>query len=666
MLRTCDITHIKNNYEAIIWKGERDCSTISTKYPNSAILYKKRFIMLTPELGFAHSYNQQVKPLYTFCEKQRHLKNRKPLTILPSLSHKLQEMKFLPASDKSFESQYTEFLESFKILYREPLFLQIDGFIKDFRKWIKGEFNDFGDTRKIQLEPFQKNILIHVIFFIAVTKLPALANRVINYLTHVFDIEFVNESTLNTLKQKTNVFLVPRRHGKTWFIVPIISFLLKNIEGISIGYVAHQKHVSHFVMKEVEFKCRRMFPEKTITCLDNVITIDHQNIKSTALFASCYNTHSIRGQSFNLLIVDESHFIKKDAFSTILGFLPQASTKILFISSTNSGNHSTSFLMKLNNSPFEMLSVVSYVCEDHAHMLNERGNATACSCYRLHKPKFISINAEVKKTANLFLEGAFIHEIMGGATCNVINDVLITEQGQTEFEFFRYSTINKNLIPFLGKDLYVYLDPAYTGNRRASGTGIAAIGTYLDQYIVYGMEHYFLESLMTSSDTAIAECAAHMILSILDLHPFFTEVKIIIEGNSNQASAVKIACIIKENITANKSIQVTFFHTPDQNQIAQPFYLLGKEKKLAVEFFISNFNSGNIKASQELISFTIKITYDPVEYALEQIRNIHQISVNNYITYSAKKQACSDDLIIAIIMAIYVCSGNNSASFREI
>ena len=44
-------------------------------------------------------------------------------------------------------------------------------------------------------------------------------------------------------------------------------------------------------MKDVEFKCRRFFPQKNITCQDNVITIEHETIKSTALFASCYNTH---------------------------------------------------------------------------------------------------------------------------------------------------------------------------------------------------------------------------------------------------------------------------------------------------------------------------------------------------------------------------------------
>lgn len=313
-----------------------------------------------------------------------------------------------------------------------------------------------------------------------------------------------------------------------------------------------------------------------------------------------------------------------------------------------------------------MLHVISYVCEDHAHMLSERGNAVACPCYRLHKPKFISIDADVRKTANLFLKDAFMDEIMGGGTKIAVNDILITEQGQTEFDFVRYSTVNKNIINFLGKELFVYIDPAFTSNRKASGTGISAIGTYLDQYIIYGLEHFFLESLLSSSENSIAECASHMILAVLHLHSFFNEIRIIVEGNSNQAASVKIACIIKQNISSNIATPVTFYHTPDQNCIAQPFFLLGREKRLAVEYFIANFNSGYIKASQELVSFTIKITYDPIEYLLEQIKNIHQININDYITYNAKKQSLSDDLVIATIMAIFICHERKNAVFKAI
>lgn len=357
--------------------------------------------------------------------------------------------------------------------------------------------------------------------------------------------------------------------------------------------------------------------------------------------------------------MDEAHFIKKDAFNTILGFLAQHTTKIVFISSTNTTNDATCFLTKLHNSPFDMLNVVSYVCEEHMQTFSEKGDATACPCYRLHKPTFITISSEVRKTANMFLAGSFMDEIIGGTNKIAESAGLITDESREEFDVFRYSTVNKNIQEYLGHYLYVYLDPAFTSNRRASGTGIAAVGTYRDQLLVYGLEHYFLKDLLDSSENAIAECAAHMLLSVVHLHPFLKGIRVAVEGNSNQAAAVRIACIIKQNILANKNVDVSFYHTADQNGIEQPFYIMGKDKRLAVEKFIGKFNSGYIKASQELVSYTIKLTYDPVDYFLDQLRNIHRVTINEYVTYSAKRPSASDDLVIAVIMAVHMCSDDS-------
>lgn len=374
---------------------------------------------------------------------------------------------------------------------------------------------------------------------------------------------------------------------------------------------------------------------------------------------------SIRGQNFNLLIVDEAHFIKKEAFNTILGFLAQNTTKIIFISSTNTTSDSTCFLTKLTSAPFDMLNVVSYVCEEHIQAFSEKGDATACPCYRLHKPTFITLNSDVRKTANMFMPGSFMDEIMGGT--NKINEeaVLITDESREEFDLFRYSTTNPRFHTHLGTSLSVYVDPAFTSNRRASGTGVAAIGTYRDQFIVYGMEHYFLKDLLDSSEASIADCVSHMLLSIISLHPFICQIRVTIEGNSNQAAAVRIACAIKHNLSATQ-IELLFYHTPDQNEIQQPFYLMNRDKRLAVEDFINKFNSSYIRASQELISHTIKLSYDPVEYFLDQLKHIQRITLNEYVTYSAKRTHSSDDLVIALIMAVYMCSPEKSFNFKPV
>ncbi|AAZ80628.1 Cy124 [Cynomolgus cytomegalovirus] len=669
MLRGESASRIQERYQELLKRKNHPSSCISTSFTNVAALCRKRYQMMHPELGLAHCCNEAFLPLMTFCGRYRDYhseEDRRTLLFHENLKTALDNLNFLPCPEDQRQSYQK--LDALTELYRDPQFVQINNFMTDFKRWLDGGFATMeGDAKPIRLEPFQKNLLIHVIFFIAVTKIPVLANRVLQYLVHAFEIDFLSQTSVEVFKQKATVFLVPRRHGKTWFIIPIICFLLKHMIGISIGYVAHQKHVSQFVLKEVEFRCRHTFAKDyVVENKDFVISIDHKGAKSTALFASCYNTNSIRGQNFHLLLVDEAHFIKKEAFNTILGFLAQNTTKIIFISSTNTTSDATCFLTRLNNAPFDMLNVVSYVCEEHLHTFTEKGDATACPCYRLHKPTFISLNSQVRKTANMFMPGSFMDEIIGGTNKITESNVLITDQSRDEFDILRYSTLNVNAQEHFGKTIYVYLDPAFTTNRKASGTGIAAVGLYRHQFIIYGLEHYFLRDLSESSETAIAECAAHMLTSVINLHPYINELRIAVEGNSNQAAAVRIACLIRQNVQCNSLIPVLFYHTPDQNNIEQPFYLMGRDKRLAVEQFISRFNSGYIKASQEIVSYTIKLNHDPIEYLLEQIQNLHRITLaEGNTTYSAKRHhKYSDDLVVAVIMATYLCDDIYTARFK--
>ncbi|APZ76295.1 putative terminase [Murid herpesvirus 3] len=285
MLRSSDENEIKQLYESMLWKYEKLHNPISTKFPDVGLNCKKRFKTIIPELGFVHSYNEYVYPLKIFCDKYRNNIQENYASLTTQLSENIMSLKFSRSQEN--RTAYETHIKSHQELCQDKMFIEIQNFILEFKKWIDGEF----ENKNIYLEPFQKNLLLHVILFIAVTRTPLLANHISNFLIQIFGINFMEESHINNLKQRTVVFLVPRRHGKTWFIIYLISFLLKNIHGISIGYVAHQKHVSLSVMKDIEFKCRRMFPNIIITKQDNVVTLDHAHQKSTALFASCYNTH---------------------------------------------------------------------------------------------------------------------------------------------------------------------------------------------------------------------------------------------------------------------------------------------------------------------------------------------------------------------------------------
>lgn len=287
---------IRERYDRLARRRHKPASVITTEFPNVGVFCRKRYQTVHPELGLTNACNETFTPLTRFCTQYRDYNETTPrasvVKLTPALSTALDNVRFQPCPPEQME--YRSKMNAITDLYRDPEFVQIVNFLQDFERWIVDGHGDATPDRKnkVYLEPFQRNLLAHVLFFLATTKIPTLANRVTEYLTHAFDLHFLSSQSIDLFKQKATVFLVPRRHGKTWFTIPVICFLLKNILGISIGYVAHQKHVSQYVLKEVEFRCKRLFSGRfVVENKDNVISVDHKVAKSTALFASCYNTN---------------------------------------------------------------------------------------------------------------------------------------------------------------------------------------------------------------------------------------------------------------------------------------------------------------------------------------------------------------------------------------
>ncbi|AGE09947.1 DNA packaging terminase subunit 1 [Elephantid betaherpesvirus 1] len=633
--------------------------TLSYTYPDVLLSCNERYQITHPELGIVHASNLYCSSLESFCLQYRDygndlsIRSCEKLVFSDALITGLSRIKFTPWPE--CRTRYETTVSELRRLHDMDNFTEASGFLEDLKRWLC--------SQNVFLEPFQKNCILHVICFLVATRTPHHYHYIFEYIKRLFNIENINTSVLDTFKHKTTVFLVPRRHGKTWILTPIITFLIKNFSNISVGYVAHQKHVSQHVMKEVEILCRREIPY-VVENKDNVISVIRTNSRSCALFASCFNTNSIRGQSFNILLVDESNFIKKEALHAIIGFLAQSTAKIIFISSCNTSTQSTSFLAHVKKTPTQILNVISYVCEEHLYSFGERSEAITCPCYRLHKPTFISLNLNIKKTANAFLKDSFNEEILGTTNTSFLANPILTDSSVNEFDMIRYSTVNKQLQEHLADTLFVYVDPAFTTNRRASGTGVAGVGRYNNQFIVYGIEHFYLKSLADTSEDSIGECVAFMISGIIKIHPFFTMVRVLIEGNSSQAASVKIAYCIKAHLSDSACI-LQFYQTLDQNGFEQPFFLLKKNKRAAVEHFVSKFNSNLIKASQEIISHTIKLNFDPIEYLLLQIKNISQIVTTESVEYTTRKtKDSSDDALVAVIMAIYFCNDQEVALYK--
>lgn len=287
---------VKERYDEVSNRRHRPTSVITSEFPNVGVFCRKRYQTVHPELGLTNACNETFTALNRFCIQYRDYNESVSRTnvfeMTPELSHTLDDVQFEPCPPD--QKEYRSKMNAFTDLYRDAEFTQIVNFLQDFERWITDGLGDATPDKKtrVYLEPFQRNLLAHVMFFLATTKNPTMANRVTEYLTHAFNLHFLSTQSIDLFKQKATVFLVPRRHGKTWFTIPVICFLLKNIIGISIGYVAHQKHVSQYVLKEVEFRCRRLFSNRyAVENKDNVVSVDHRTAKSTALFASCFNTN---------------------------------------------------------------------------------------------------------------------------------------------------------------------------------------------------------------------------------------------------------------------------------------------------------------------------------------------------------------------------------------
>ncbi|QCT05821.1 terminase subunit 1 [Suid alphaherpesvirus 1] len=512
------------------------------------------------------------------------------------------------------------------------------------------------------LELFQKMILMHAVYFLATVLLGDHAERATAYLLAAFDTPLFSEDAVRHFRQRVTVFLVPRRHGKTWFLVPLIALALATFRGIRVGYTAHIRKATEPVFEEIHARLRRWCRDARVDHVkgENITVTFPDGARSTIVFASSHNTNGIRGQDFNLLFVDEANFIRPDAVQTILGFMNQASCKIIFVSSTNTGRASTSFLTNLRGT--DMLNVVTYVCDEHMRRVVAHTDATACSCYVLNKPVFITMDAATRTTAERLLPDSFMQEILGGAVAAREAPVLTRAAGE-RFLLYRPSSVaNRRL---LAGTLHVYVDPAFTANARASGTGVAVVGSYRRSWIVLGLEHFFLRALTGASADEIARCVVRCLARVLALHDgAFSAVRVAVEGNSSQDSAVAIVGAMRRELAELRAARVVadpavvFYHhgAAGAGAVRYPFFLLQKQKTPAFDFFVKQFNSGAVMASQELVSVTVGARADPVEYLNAQLGNLVETAsgAGEHRVFTGKRGGCADDLAVALVMAVHL------------
>lgn len=226
-------------------KKKKTSATISCEYPATTSMFNERYRMTHTELGIIHACNVYCAPLQQFCTRYRNYRDtiatEQKCPIGETLGNALRMVKF--KEDYTYKDVYKTKTTEIYSFYDHVVFIEISTFLVDLKQWLL--------SKNIYLEPFQKNSLMHIVFFLAATRTPQYSYRLFEYLKFAFNLEYTSDTIYDIFKQKITVFIVPRRHGKTWILIPVITFLLKNFNGLSIGYVAHQKHVSQHVMKEV-------------------------------------------------------------------------------------------------------------------------------------------------------------------------------------------------------------------------------------------------------------------------------------------------------------------------------------------------------------------------------------------------------------------------------
>ncbi|AYA49842.1 hypothetical protein [macacine gammaherpesvirus 13] len=590
------------------------------------------------------------------------------MCLLPELRDTLQFL--LPPPSLADSEALTEFktsVSSTRAILEDPRFVEMREFVTSLASFLGGQYKH----KPARLEAFQKQVVLHSFYFLISIKSLEITDTMFDIFQSAFGLEEMTLEKLHIFKQKASVFLIPRRHGKTWIVVAIISLIISNLSNVQIGYVAHQKHVASAVFTEIIDTLTKNFDAKRVEVNKETSTITFRHsgkISSTVMCATCFNKNSIRGQTFHLLFVDEANFIKKEALPAILGFMLQKDAKIIFISSVNSADQATSFLYKLKDAQERLLNVVSYVCQEHRQDFDMQDSMVSCPCFRLHIPSYITMDSNIRATTNLFLDGAFSTELMGD-TSSLSHGSLsrtVRDDALNQLELCRVDTLNPQVAGRLAASLYVYVDPAYTNNTSASGTGIAAVThdrAAPDRVIVLGLEHFFLKDLTGDAALQIATCAVALISSIATLHPHLEDVKIAVEGNSSQDSAVAIASIIAESCP----LPCAFVHTKDKTSSLQwPMYLLTNEKAKAFERLIYAVNTASLSASQVTVSNTIQLSFDPVLYLISQIRAIKPIPLRDgTYTYTGKQRNLSDDVLVALVMAHFLATTQRH-SFKKV
>lgn len=213
----------------------------------------------------------------------------------------LRNLEFEPCDSEIQQEQqlclYNKAVSAQITTLRQKKFQHLANFIKTFHKLLQTNFRVRDDSKRKKnystatqgtLEQFQKMLLMHVSFFLSGSDVED------DVFREIFQCWMFTSETVRHFKQRAAVFLVPRRHGKTWFLVPLIAILITHIAGIRIGYTAHLHKAVEFAFEEIKAKVFSLLKDGCAIehCKGEYINYIFPNgSTSTAVFTSSYNAN---------------------------------------------------------------------------------------------------------------------------------------------------------------------------------------------------------------------------------------------------------------------------------------------------------------------------------------------------------------------------------------
>ncbi|AVM39265.1 tripartite terminase subunit 3 [bovine alphaherpesvirus 1] len=217
-----------------------------------------------------------------------------------------------PAEAAAHCNAYHSVMAALESMRASGAFAQVAAFVARFSRLVGTSFSHLGGgddadpprAKRARVEPpsgqtrgalelFQKMILMHATYFVAATLLGDHAERIGAFLRVAFNTPDFSDAAVAHFRQRATVFLVPRRHGKTWFLVPLIALALATFKGIKIGYTAHIRKATEPVFEEIVARLRQWFGgERVDHVKGEVISFSFPDgARSTIVFASSHNTN---------------------------------------------------------------------------------------------------------------------------------------------------------------------------------------------------------------------------------------------------------------------------------------------------------------------------------------------------------------------------------------